>query len=191
MPTACNGRFSRSGWITVRPETVARAILHAATHVERDIYVGAAGKVFEELVLLVWYEKAWPDSRGIRIVLAERKASLTDPGCNEQFPDEGAPKWNASGISTPSTNTLESRGDMPRSTMPPNENGMRAAAGRIVMARRASFIAPGVVATSFADIVYSSGLLSSGALPVTSISSPPAGSSRTTSVRCAGIVCEA
>ena len=50
----------------------------------------------EELVLLVWYEKAWPDSRGIRIVLAERKASLTDPGCNEQFPDEGAPKWNAS-----------------------------------------------------------------------------------------------
>ena len=28
------------------PETVARAILHAATHVERDIFVGAAGKVF-------------------------------------------------------------------------------------------------------------------------------------------------
>ena len=28
------------------PETVARAILHAATHAERDIFVGAAGKVF-------------------------------------------------------------------------------------------------------------------------------------------------
>ena len=46
-----------------------------------------------------------------------------------------------------------------------------AAAGKIVIARNASFIAPGVLATSFAVIVWSSGLLSSGALPETSMTS--------------------
>jgi hypothetical protein len=31
------------------PEVVARAILHAATHVQRDIFVGASGKLFSVL----------------------------------------------------------------------------------------------------------------------------------------------
>lgn len=98
------------------------------------------------------------------------------------------PKWNASGISTPSMNTLESRGDIPRSTRPPNENGIRAAAGSTVTARSASFIAPGVVRTSRAEIVYSSGLLSSGARPVTTMTSSLARASRTTRPSAATIV---
>ena len=48
----------------------------------------------QELVLLVWNDKEWPDTRGLRIVLTERQAALTDPGCNEQFPGDGLPKWD-------------------------------------------------------------------------------------------------
>jgi hypothetical protein len=57
-----------------------------------------------------------------------------------------------------------------------------------VIARSASFIAPGVVAMSLADIVYSSALLSSGALPETSITSSLACASRTTTPGRAGTV---
>lgn len=48
----------------------------------------------QELVLLVSFAKDWPDTRGLRIVLAERTASLADPPCAETFPDEGLPTWD-------------------------------------------------------------------------------------------------
>jgi hypothetical protein len=48
----------------------------------------------QELVLLVAHAKNWPDTLGMRIVLAERTATLTDPPCAEAYADTGAPKWD-------------------------------------------------------------------------------------------------
>jgi hypothetical protein len=48
----------------------------------------------EELVLLVWYAKEWPDTLGLRIVLREREHALDDGPCAETFPDDGRPKWD-------------------------------------------------------------------------------------------------
>jgi hypothetical protein len=48
----------------------------------------------QELVLLAAYGGEWPDSRGLRIVLAERSATLADPPCSETFADAGAPTWD-------------------------------------------------------------------------------------------------
>jgi hypothetical protein len=48
----------------------------------------------QELVLLIARGKDWPDTLGFRLVLAERRATLTDPGCAEAFADTGAPQWD-------------------------------------------------------------------------------------------------
>ncbi len=48
----------------------------------------------EELVLMVRHGKAWPDTQGLRIVLAERSHTFDDGPCSEQFPDDGRPKWD-------------------------------------------------------------------------------------------------
>ncbi len=48
----------------------------------------------QELVLLVAHGAKWPDTQGLRIVLQERKATLTDPPCSESYPDDGAPTWD-------------------------------------------------------------------------------------------------
>ncbi len=48
----------------------------------------------EELVLVVSHANEWPKSTGFRIVLQERSAVLTDPPCDENFADEGTPKWD-------------------------------------------------------------------------------------------------
>ncbi|UHL62676.1 hypothetical protein LSG25_11330 [Paralcaligenes sp. KSB-10] len=48
----------------------------------------------QELVLLVSYSQAWPDTQGLRIVLAERVGALQDPPCQETYSDEGLPKWD-------------------------------------------------------------------------------------------------
>ena len=48
----------------------------------------------DELVLLVAHAKEWPDSLGFRIILAERKAILTEIPCNEAFDDDGQPIWD-------------------------------------------------------------------------------------------------
>ncbi len=48
----------------------------------------------QELVLVVAFAKDWPDSTGFRIVLQERTAALSDPPCNENFSDDGTPKWD-------------------------------------------------------------------------------------------------
>ena len=48
----------------------------------------------QELVLLVAHGKSWPDSTGLRIVLAERTATLGDLPCEESFADDGAPTWD-------------------------------------------------------------------------------------------------
>ena len=49
----------------------------------------------EELVLIVQNGKDWPDTRGLRIVIDERKHTLTDGPCTETFPDDGRPMWDA------------------------------------------------------------------------------------------------
>jgi hypothetical protein len=46
-------------------------------------------------VLLVRYANGWPDSQGLRIILAERPARLDDPPCLETFDNDGAPNWDA------------------------------------------------------------------------------------------------
>ena len=46
-----------------------------------------------ERVMLLSHGKDWPDSQGLRIILAERKAALTEIPCHEDFPDDGAPVW--------------------------------------------------------------------------------------------------
>lgn len=48
----------------------------------------------QELVLVIAHAKEWPDTQGLRIVVAERGAALTDPSCTETFADNGAPKWD-------------------------------------------------------------------------------------------------
>ncbi|AVG40293.1 hypothetical protein [Achromobacter insolitus] len=48
----------------------------------------------QELVLLVAHAAKWPDSLGLRIVLEERRATLTDPPCSESYPDDGTPAWD-------------------------------------------------------------------------------------------------
>jgi hypothetical protein len=48
----------------------------------------------EELVLLVRFGDDWPNTRGLRIVLAERPATLDDKSCTETFTTEGLPKWD-------------------------------------------------------------------------------------------------
>jgi hypothetical protein len=50
----------------------------------------------EELVLIVQNGKDWPDTQGLRIVVDERKHTLTDGPCAENFPDDGRPQWDAS-----------------------------------------------------------------------------------------------
>ncbi|MGB5560264.1 MAG: hypothetical protein WBN04_19900 [Paracoccaceae bacterium] len=46
-----------------------------------------------ELVLMIAHGKRWPDTLGFRLVLAERKAALTELPCAEAFADDGSPKW--------------------------------------------------------------------------------------------------
>lgn len=48
----------------------------------------------QELVLMVSYAGPWPDSQGLRVVLAERAMSLDDPPCVETYPDDGLPAWD-------------------------------------------------------------------------------------------------
>lgn len=48
----------------------------------------------QELVLMVDFAKEWPDTQGLRIVLAERHAKIDDPPCKETFADSGPPKWD-------------------------------------------------------------------------------------------------
>lgn len=52
----------------------------------------------EELVLLVKYQNTWPDTRGLRIVMAERQpaAKIDDAQCEEEaLSDADLPKWDA------------------------------------------------------------------------------------------------
>lgn len=71
---------------------------HALPGVTGPMLLGpSAAVVFapnQELVLVVAYAKDWPDTRGLRIVLAERTAALADPPCQESFADDGAPQWD-------------------------------------------------------------------------------------------------
>lgn len=71
---------------------------HALPGVTGPMVLGpSAAVVFapnQELVLVVAYANDWPDTQGLRIVLAERGAALADPPCEETFGDDGAPKWD-------------------------------------------------------------------------------------------------
>lgn len=48
----------------------------------------------QELVLIVKYAEEWPDTQGLRIVVQERGHKLDDASCQENFPDDGRPKWD-------------------------------------------------------------------------------------------------
>jgi hypothetical protein len=48
----------------------------------------------QQFVILVANGGDWPDSRGFRLILAERKAALDAPPCVEMFADAGEPIWN-------------------------------------------------------------------------------------------------
>jgi len=71
---------------------------HALPGVVGPMVLGPSAAVLlapnQELVLVVAHGNEWPDTVGFRIVLAERVAALTDPPCNENFADDGAPLWD-------------------------------------------------------------------------------------------------
>lgn len=76
-----------------------------------------------ELVILIAHGGDWPDSRGARLVLAERPATLGELPCTEAFADDGAPQWDED------TRTLT----------------LFVAKGRVVRLWYASFVHPGAV----------------------------------------------
>lgn len=45
--------------------------------------------------LLVHFDGDWPKRRGLKIVLEERRAKIDDPPCQEDYPDDGLPRWRA------------------------------------------------------------------------------------------------
>lgn len=71
---------------------------HALPGVSGPMVLGPSAAVVltpsEELVLVVAYGKAWPDTVGLRIRLAERTQSVTPLPCGEGFADTGVPHWN-------------------------------------------------------------------------------------------------
>jgi hypothetical protein len=71
---------------------------HALPGVTGPMVLGPSAAVIQipndQPVLVIAHAKDWPDSVGLRIVLAERKAALADPPCSETFADDGAPKWD-------------------------------------------------------------------------------------------------
>ena len=48
----------------------------------------------EQFVILVRNGEKWPDSKGFRLILAEREADITSLPCAEDFPDDGPPQWD-------------------------------------------------------------------------------------------------
>ncbi|NYT63794.1 hypothetical protein H0A66_15860 [Alcaligenaceae bacterium] len=71
---------------------------HALPGVTEPMILGPQAWVIrapnEELVLMVGYDDKWPNTLGLRIVLAERKEKFTDPPCQAQYADDGLPKWD-------------------------------------------------------------------------------------------------
>lgn len=82
-----------AGGIAIRPMPG-----HALPGVSGPMVLGPSAAVVatpgQELVLVVAYGKAWPDSTGLRIRLAERKQSVNALPCDETFADAGAPIWD-------------------------------------------------------------------------------------------------
>jgi hypothetical protein len=71
---------------------------HALPGVSGPMVLGPSAMVIavpnQEPVLVVAFANDWPDTRGFRIVLAERTATLADLPCAETFPDAGPPAWD-------------------------------------------------------------------------------------------------
>ena len=71
---------------------------HALPGVDAPMTLGAGAEVVlspqQELVLLVAHGKAWPDSEGFRLVLAEQPAELTERPCQEVLAPS-PPRWDA------------------------------------------------------------------------------------------------
>jgi len=71
---------------------------HSLPGVTQPIVLGPSAVIVmsptQELVLMVSYAGAWPDSQGLRIVLAERAIKVDDPPCSEHYKDEGLPAWD-------------------------------------------------------------------------------------------------
>jgi hypothetical protein len=71
---------------------------HTLPGVTAEMVLGASCAIRRtpnnELVIMVASKDNWPDSKGFRLILAERNAALTEMPCAEAFPDDGAPKWD-------------------------------------------------------------------------------------------------
>lgn len=71
---------------------------HALPGVTQEVVLGPSCAIrrtpTEQFVILVRNGQAWPDSNGFRIILAERKQTVTSLPCSESFPDDGAPLWD-------------------------------------------------------------------------------------------------
>lgn len=71
---------------------------HSLPGVDAEVVLGPSCAVRrapnDELVLLVSNANDWPDSQGFRLILAERKATLQELPCNENFDNPGAPVWD-------------------------------------------------------------------------------------------------
>ena len=71
---------------------------HVLPGVTTEMVLGASCAIRrapnQELVIMVANKDDWPDSKGFRLILAERSAALTEMPCAEAFADDGAPKWD-------------------------------------------------------------------------------------------------
>jgi hypothetical protein len=71
---------------------------HTLPGVTTEMVLGASCAIRRtpnnELVIMVANKDDWPDSKGFRLILAERSAALTEMPCAEVFADEGAPAWD-------------------------------------------------------------------------------------------------
>jgi hypothetical protein len=71
---------------------------HTLPGVTAEMVLGASCAIRHtpnnELVIMVANKDNWPDSKGFRLILAERSAALTEMPCAEAFADDGAPKWD-------------------------------------------------------------------------------------------------
>ncbi|MDE2402650.1 MAG: hypothetical protein KGL90_13390 [Burkholderiales bacterium] len=83
--------------VSIRAEA-GHAIPGIAPAVALPLMLGPGAAVVpgpnQQPVLLVTYRNDWPDSQGLRLVFAERLATLDDGPCGETYADDGLPKWD-------------------------------------------------------------------------------------------------
>lgn len=78
----------------ITPATPLPLILDKAAPTPADVQAAVVMGPNQQPVLWVRWGKAWPDSQGLRLILAERVAKLDDGPCGEAFVDDGLPVWD-------------------------------------------------------------------------------------------------